>query len=286
MNLETNVKKSLNTCLIILVLISITGTAFAQDYDSHPELSDSFTISLGAFKSDHAFKISAEGSEGDIDDEIDFGKSVGVDESATILNAQFRWKFGAERKWSLWGQYFKNKDTGEAELNEDVEWEDVIFGEGSFVGAGVTIEIMRLFIGRSFVKTQQSDFGVGIGLHNLDISSYIEGDVLIDDIESGFQRVENSGSQPLPNIGAWYNFSPAKKWLIQGRVDWISANVGDYDGTLWNFNAGVNYQAFRHVGFGLSYQYFDLDLDIDNSDWRGNVNMRYSGPMLSATFSW
>jgi len=69
-------------------------------------------------------------------------------------------------------------------------------------------------------------------------------------------------------------------------VDWISANIGDYDGTLWNTNLGVNYQAFRHVGFDLSYQYFELSLTVDSSDWKGGVDMIYSGPVLSVTANW
>jgi hypothetical protein len=74
--------------------------------------------------------------------------------------------------------------------------------------------------------------------------------------------------------------------LIHSRVDWISAEIGDYDGGLWNVSAGVNYQAFRHVGFDLSWQYFDLHVKVDKSSWRGKTKMTYSGPVLAATFSW
>jgi hypothetical protein len=93
-------------------------------------------------------------------------------------------------------------------------------------------------------------------------------------------------NQPLPNIGAWYNFSPARNWLLHGRVDWISANIGDYDGTLWNTSVGVSYQAWRHIGFDLSWQYFNLNLKVDKSDWRGKADMTYSGPVLAITGNW
>ena len=279
--------KRLCSWLTAAILACASGAALAQDYDYHPALSDNFIFAAGAFRSDSAFKISAEGS--DIDEEgndIDFGDSVGVDNSNTLLNAQLRWKFGKQRKWSVWGQYFSNNATGDATLEEDVEFQRVTFREGTFVEAGVKVTIYRLFVGRSFVKNEQHDFGAGAGIHNLDISSFIGGEIKIDDETTGYQRADAGGSQILPNIGAWYNFSPARRWIVHGRVDWISANIGDYDGTMWNFNAGVGVQAWRHVGFDLSYQYFDIDLKVDKTDWQGGADMRYSGPVVSMTVNW
>ena len=200
--------------------------------------------------------------------------------------SQLRWKFGKSRKWSLWGQYFNNNATGEAVLTQDVEWRDDIFREGSFIAAGVDLAVTRVFIGRSFVKNQQHDFGIGAGIHNLDLSVFIEGDVTSDDESTEFFRGDGDKSQPLPNMGLWYFVSPARKWLIHTRVDWISASIGDYNGTLWNASFAVNYQAFRHVGFDLSYTYFNLNLKVDNSDWRGEVDMTYTGPVLAMTANW
>jgi len=280
-------KKRKYILLSLFIVLMYSNTVHAEDYEYHPALSDNFTIMLGAFKSDNAFKISAEGIiEDEIEEIIDFDDSVGVDQSSTLLSAQLRWNFGKKRKWSLWGQYFNGDASGEAVLTEDVEWQDVTFREGTFVGAGVDVAVTRLFIGRSFVKNQRHDFGIGAGLHNLDLSVFIEGDIKIDDESTEFFRGDAENSQPLPNVGVWYYVSPARKWLIHARVDWISANIGDYDGTLWNANVGINYQAFRHVGFDLSYQYFELNLKVDKTDWRGEIDMTYDGPILAVTFNW
>jgi hypothetical protein len=278
-------KKGLCFCLFAMILSSAPSVLLAQDYAYHPTLSDRITASLGAFKSSNAFKVEAD-VNGDPGDDIDFDDSLGVSKNSTLFNGQLRWKFSKKKRWSLWGQYFSNDATGETVLTEDIEWDGVTFREGTFVGAGVKLTVARVFIGRSFIMNDRNDFGAGIGLHNLDMNIYIEGEVKIDDETTDFQRVEVGDNQPLPNIGAWYNFSPARNWLLHGRVDWISANIGDYDGTLWNFNAGVNYQAWRHVGFDLSWQYFNLNLKVDKSDWIGKADMTYSGPVLAITGNW
>ena len=115
---------------------------------------------------------------------------------------------------------------------------------------------------------------------------YIEGEAIVDGEPTGVQRAEVGANQPLPNIGGWYNYSPAKKWLIHARVDWISANIGDYDGSLWNASLGVAYQPWRHVGFDLYWQYFGVNLKVDKDDWMGGADLSYSGPVLGMTFSW
>ncbi len=270
-----------------LLAAALPVGSMAQDYDYHPALSDNFTASLGAMRSSNSLDLSAVGILPDADQgkDIDFDDNLGVSDSSTFLNAQLRWKFGAQKKWSVWGQYFSNNATGNATLEEEIEWNDATFLEGTYAEAGVKLAVARVFVGRSFYKNEQNDFGVGVGLHNLDLSAYIEGEVLINDETTGVRKVDVSASSPLPNIGAWYNFSPARSWLLHSRVDWISANLGDYDGGLWNANFGVNYQAFRNLGLDLSWQYFNLHVDVDRTNWVGSVNMTYSGPVLSATFN-
>jgi len=263
----------------------VPSVLMAQDYDYHPALSDTFTASIGAMRSSNSFKMESN-VVGDPGDDINFNDTLDVSDHSTFFNGQLRWKFGSEKKWSLWGQYFSNDATGSAVLTEDIEWDGETFLAGTNAGAGVKLAVTRLLFGRSFFKNAQNDFGIGVGIHNLDISAYIEGEVLTNDESTEFYDAKVDAAQILPNIGGWYNYSPAKHWLIHGRVDWISANIGDYDGGLWNASVGVGYQAWRHVGFDLSWQYFNLHLKVDSNDWTGKTNMTYSGPVISMTFGW
>jgi len=271
--------------LFALVLSSFSAAAMAQEYDYHPTLSDNFTASLGWMRSANSFKMTANGLA-ERGDDIDFNDKLDVSNHSTFFNGQLRWKFGHERKWSVWGQYFSNTAKGNATLDDDYEWEDVTFGKGTYVESGVKLAVTRVFVGRSFFKNAQNDFGVGFGIHNLDLSAYIEGEAKINGSTTGVRHVGVGDSQILPNLGGWYHFSPARNWLLHGRVDWISANIGDYDGGLWNVSAGVGYQAWRHVGFDLSWQYFNLHLDVDSDKWNGSTNMTYSGPVVSVVFGW
>ena len=108
-------------------------------------------------------------------------QSAGVDDSTTIFLGQFQWRVGKTRKWSISGQYFTIDADGQGTLNEDLHWQDITFPEGTTVGAGVEVEIARIFVGYSFDFDEQTDIGIGAGLHNLKISSFVEGVVPVDD---------------------------------------------------------------------------------------------------------
>ena len=271
--------------LSALVLTVASNVVLAQSYAYHPGISANFTASLGYMHSSNAFSFESD-AIGDPGDDIDFEDALDVSGHSNFFNGQLRWKFGSTKKWSISGQYFRNKATGDAILTKDIEWDGLTFKKGSKAGAGVKLAVIRLFIGRSLVLNDQHDFGIGAGIHNLDISAYIEGEIIKEDETIGFQRGDVEESQPLPNIGSWYKYSPARNWLLHARVDWISANIGDYDGGLWNANIGFGYQAWEHVGFDLSWQYFNLNLDVDKDDWQGSTDMTYSGPVVSMNFAW
>jgi hypothetical protein len=66
----------------------------------------------------------------------------------------------------------------------------------------------------------------------------------------------------------------------------LDVDVGDYGGSLLNASVGVNYQVVRHVGIGLNYNHFDLDITVDKSDWRGRVRSTYNGWYANISIYW
>jgi len=91
---------------------------------------------------------------------------------------------------------------------------------------------------------------------------------------------------PLPNIGAWYKYSISPRWAVRGRLDWLNADVGKYDGSMTNFSIGLNYQVIEHVGIGLNYNNFELDVKIDKTDWRGRIFTSYEGLNAYLSIYW
>ena len=81
-----------------------------------------------------------------------------------------------------------------------------------------------------------------------------------------------------------YSWSPNR--MASASLDWLSVSIGDYSGHLLNAQVGVNYQISETFGLGLSYSAFDLDIDVNKSDWRGAIETSQSGPLVLLTASW
>jgi hypothetical protein len=269
--------------ILAIFLVSLASPVAAQTADDyHPFLSDKFNLGIGLYwpKIDLTLQVDGLAPE----DDIDFDEILNLSEYTSSPAINFRWRFG--EKWSLFGQYWSTSSDGKEVLTEDVSWDDVIFREGTFVGGGVGLDVVRAFVGRKFDLAPQHELGVGVGLHYMNLDTYLEGEILINDGGTDFHRASASAAFPLPNIGAWYMYSWSPKWVLVTHLDWLSASIGDYSGSLWDAEIGINYQAFKNVGFGLSYKAFVLDVDVDKDDWHGKVEFNQIGPALSVTATW
>ena len=264
----------------MLCLAAPQLTVAAESEDLHPYLRRGFSLDLGVFFPDRELDLRVNGSLVGINDEIDFDRRGRIERSDEVFAAELFWRFRG--RWSVVGQYFRSSDSTRAVLGEDIEWGNVVFGAGSNAAIGTNFSLTRIFFGRQLDTSKSFDIGIGGGLHLFDIGAFIEGTILINGTPSSARRSVSSDAL-LPNIGAWYRYSISPRWALRARLDWLSASVGDYDGFLANVALGLNFRAFEHVGFGLNYNYVQLDVGIDKSDWRGDIQIVYDGVYVNAS---
>ncbi len=87
-------------------------------------------------------------------------------------------------------------------------------------------------------------------------------------------------------FGRKFSTGPRHEFGLGAGFHWLDASVGDYSGGIINSSVGVNFQLLKHLGLGLSYQYFRLNVDVDSDDWNGAAELNYRGPFLSLTTNW
>ena len=269
---------------IVVCLLCFTAPqlAVAEDTeDLHPYLESGFSLDLGVFFPDRKLDLRVNGTGSGTNEEIDFDTGFQLGSADSTFAAEMSWRFRG--KWSVVGQYFESSDGVGAVLEEDIEWGDVVFGAGSNAVAGTKFSLTRIFFGRQLDTSRRHDIGIGGGIHWLHIGSFIEGEILVNGTPAAARR-SVSVEAPLPNIGAWYKYSISPRWALRSRIDLFSADISDYDGLLDNVSLGVNFQAFEHFGIGLNYNYFELDVGIDKSGWRGNIETIYDGVYVYASF--
>ncbi len=270
---------------LLIFFLAATPSLAQEEKDLHPWLTDEFTVDVGLFMPDRKVELSVEGPLGSIQGEnIDFDESLGLSSQDDLVALNFGWRFG--EKWELGIQYFESDGERSRTLDEDVEWGEFVFGAGTGVTAGIDFMLVRTFFGRSFESADHHDFGIGLGIHYMEMGAFIEGLAILNGQQAGFRRENVSTQAPLPNVGAWYLRSLSDRWAVRLRFDWFGADIDDYDGELINLAAGVNYQLFDNFGLGVSYNYFELDVGVDKSGWRGEIETTYDGLFVHVSAFW
>lgn len=273
------------TILASLALLLSASVTFAQESRNvHPQLTTDWWIDVGAYYPDRKFTLSADGAVSGDNQDYEFDQQLGVRDRDPLFEGQIGWQFG--EKWGVAAQFFETSRRSSATLEDDIEWEDVVYEVGANISAGTDLSVTRLVFSRKFMDNGPHDLRLAAGLHLLDLGAFISGQARIDDMTSEDRRSANSVSAPLPNIGAWYRYSPNEKWLFSVRVDWLEATVDDISGSITNLMAGVNYSLFDNFGIGIGYQRFGIDIDIKESNWRGAADVTFSGPNFFVSGYW
>jgi len=267
-------------------LVAAAKPLFAEEQGGvHPYLTDTFSVDLGVYFPERQMRIRVDSPTGGPGDMISFQGDLQDTRSDEVFSLNFGWQFG--EKWQLGAQYFKSKGSRKAVLEKDIEWKDLVIGEGSSISAGQEFTLTRVFFARDFATKDRHKFGVGAGFHWLELGASISGNINDGSGGAGAFRTESvSASAPLPNFGAWYVYSISPDWALRTRLDWLSASVGDYDGRLINASLGVDYRVFRNAGVGLSYNVFDLDVGVKKSGWHGRWDSTYQGLYAYLSLSW
>ncbi len=266
--------------LLVFCCLLVAPVVASEEVNVHPFLTSKYSIDIGVFSATKDLAFRADGTAGVPGSDIDFDEQFELGHNEDAIALELTWRFGT--KWSLRLQHFELSRDQNAVLEEDIQWGDDVIQAGSSVTAGSSFELARVFFARSFDTDPQYDYGIGVGLHWLNIGAFIERDLITNFGETSAV----SASGPLPNIGTWYYYSPSEKWYVGGRLDWFEASVGDYSGGLVNFAVGANYQLFEYFGVGVKYQIFTLDVDVDKNDWRGRAEAEYSGLFIHISGNW
>lgn len=269
-------------CLLLLFFI-ITTISFSQDNTDEPEknpiLTDKYQFGVGIFFPKKDFQLEVDGSSPN--DEIEFGKALGFDNSELTFFLGFDWHFA--KKWKLSGEYFGLRNRGDRVLDKDIQWEDYILEEGTNVSAGINFNIYRVYVGRIITSGQKHEFGGGLGFHFMNVRTFIEGDFLTSEGDISFEKSSKSITIPLPNLGLWYFYAPTTKLALTARADVFAISINEFSGSLWDLTPGISYQFFDHFGAALNYRYINLGADFDTSDWHGGVDLIFQGPSLTIT---
>jgi len=257
--------------------ISLSGLAVGQDanWTVHPALQDRWSFDLGAYSPDIKSSASLNSTTNGRGTTVNLEDILGLSDHKTVGEILGRVRLG--EKWRIEAEYFSLNRSSSRAISKDINWGDNTYTVGTVVASEFNSDIYRLSVGYSFIKNTEGELGVAIGAHVTDFST---------SLSAGSVGGGNRDTlAPLPTVGLYGAYAFTPRWLLSGRGDIFSIKYGDYDGTLVNATAKLDYRVSRHFGVGVGYRYVDYDVNMTKTNFTGNINYVFNGPTVYATTS-
>jgi hypothetical protein len=276
--------KSFPTLLCSLLAASVAGPALAQTTAPAQALLDNkFVVSLGAFVVSTDVTARLNGASATNPD-VDFDKTFGEPSDATRVRADALWRITPTHHMRF--MYFNNEQTRSRVLDQDVQWGDYTFAQGSSVEAEAKSTIYELAYEYAFMRQPAYEVAATFGVHYSDVSLRLSGAATINGTPVSFASKEASTPLPLPVIGLRAGWVVAPQWYIDAQAQFFKVKYGDYDGSLSDLRVGATWMFSRNVGLGLGYNRFYTKVDVSRDTFDGRLKFGYSGlqAFMTGTF--
>jgi hypothetical protein len=201
---------------------------------------------------------------------IDFEDDVGLDEQNPIGQLMFRMRLS--ERFRLEAEYFKLDRDNEKQVSRTIDWGDLNIPIDAVARGSFDVEDARIGVGYSFFQRKDKEVGVGLGAHVMSMEAKFT--------TRNFGSEGASQSAPLPVVTFYARIALTDRWLLSVRVDRLSLDVGDTDGSIFSSGTDFVYQPWRHFNIGIGYRDINMEVTSTSEDWRGKAQIRQSGPLL------
>ena len=250
---------------------------------SAQSLDNDYWINVQAYypKVDTNVRVTADIAD-TIGTDIDLERDLSLDDRDILPAVSIGSRFG---KVVVGFDFYKLNRDGVVDLGRDITFDDVTFPLNARVESGFDSDVYRLTVGYSFIQKPDLEIGAAIGLHATDFTVSISGEIAGNEFEAQSQARRRSVLAPLPTLGLYGTWRIGRRLEANGRIDYLSLNIDDYDGELINAQAGINYSITPNLAIGAAYRYVRYRVGVDKELWNGRMIYALNGPALIAQVS-
>jgi hypothetical protein len=257
-------------CAATAILICHAPATSAQEQEY-----DRFSISLGVFLTDRESKTRLNGSLGNDGSDVDLESDLGLDRSDTVFRLDGYYRFNESHRIDF--SAFDLSRSKTRVIDEEIEWGDTVFPINVNIKSQFSLAIYKLAYTWSFMRRENAYLGLTAGLYVASFGAKLSASD-IGSVES------DSLTAPLPVIGLRGQYELSEKFTFRASGELFSLNFNEYDGTLIDLYAGIDYQLSEHAAIGLGFNSVSLDVGVTRNRFNGNLDWKYDGGLLFLKF--
>lgn len=267
-----------------LVALSTPNVAFSGERPAWRDdpLGSRLAFGAGIFAPTLDTQIRRDSSTGLLGTVIDFETTLGMSDSERLPLLLGYYRFAKRHRLGF--QYFRLDRNGDSVDDAPIRFGDVVIPANFPISSFFDVDVYALNYSYSFIHDGRKELAFNLGLQLQDVEVGIAGN-----IGPGFLVEEADVFAPLPTFGGSFDYAFNDEWIFTSMLGVFAIEIdlgddSDLSGEIVQFNTGLVWKAFDNVGFALQYNYFNVDVDVDDSDWVGFLKYEYRGPVLAFAF--
>ncbi|MCU7921120.1 MAG: hypothetical protein KZQ88_00280, partial [Candidatus Thiodiazotropha sp. (ex Dulcina madagascariensis)] len=215
----------------------------------------------------------------------DLEDKLGLDDRKTTFWSSAQWRFAPKHRIGL--SYFRFNRDASITAQEEIEIGDQeIIATGATAETEFNLQATPINYTYSFIKNGKHELGGTVGIHWYKLDFKVDASAWVAD-QRGRGQVSAKTNAPLPLIGLRYDYHISPQWSVNAMGEIFALDLSDdtfaFSGSLYNVRLGTEYWIRNNLGVGAAVNAFGVDVDVEDSDWKGALNYRYWGPQIYLT---
>ncbi len=273
-------RKLLGLIVLIVLLMSLPAQAMESKKETGPW--EKYSLRMGTFISTISSNLRVGtrniGLEFNLEDILEMSKEE------TVFRVGGSWRFSQNRKHRIDLDWFAfHRDASRTVIQsltiEDNNGDSLLITPGTRVDTFLNLDVYRLCYSYSFIQDDRIDLAAEFGLFVMPIEGGLAAEGLISFKETA------DFIAPLPTIGVRADIALTDKWFLRLGTGVFYLEYENFSGSLVNTRAAIEYNPWRHVGFGLGFDAMRLKLEAEDEDYpaidfNGKIGFEYTGVQL------
>jgi hypothetical protein len=263
--------------LLAAALLLAATAAVAKPPPDEPDnlLNDRVTLQAGLVSSSNQTAIRYDSSAGTPGTDLDAEKDLGLPSRKLVGRAELMFRMKERHRIRIQNYYLPLDRQATTLLQKTVNFGNTTYNVNDVVASELKMRLLAINYTYSFVKTERIELGASLGF---DVIGFEAAATVAARLRT--EREDRSAPAPLGGLDGTARLS--SRFYVEGRAQYVKANVQNVTGTLETYEANVLYRLSPNVTFGLGYSGFKVNVDSLHLNDSGRFELRSAGPQLFA----
>jgi len=263
--------QKLKVGLVALLVLSWIGAPLAWADSERPW--KTFSIKLGGYVplTDTNIRIDGTGGLG-LGTEIDFENDLNLDEEVFSYRIDAQWRFFDRHRLNF--SFFDLTRDATTVLGREITIDGTTFPVFSTIASEWGHKVYVASYTWSFLQTNKYEVGLNIGAHLTRLKLQVTG---VGPLGGVFNADVEGITVPLPVLGLTGGYAFTPKLVLKPAVGVFYLAIDDFEGSVVNIDLDLEYNAWKYIGFGVGYNYFRVNLDLEADKFHGSAQYQYHG---------